>query len=270
MTRARRFAIIPLVALSIVLTAGAWDAARGEGTAPPASEPGQANCNRGQFRVVVDVGHTAESPGAISARGLPEYEFNLRLANQIGQKLIRAGFAKTVVLVTAGPTSGGLASRVARANSLPADLFVSVHHDSVPEAFLETWEYAGTQRRFCDRFTGHSLFISYGNADPAGSLYFAQLLGDEMKSRGLQYTPHYTEAFMGGRRRELVDAEAGVYRYDQLRVLRETRMPAVLLEAGSIIHRGEELQVASPKRQALIGAAVTQAVELFCSARSPQ
>jgi hypothetical protein len=35
---------------------------------------------------------------------------------------------------------------------------------------------------------------------------------------------------MGDRRRELVDATNGVYRYDQLIVLRTTQMPAVLLE----------------------------------------
>jgi N-acetylmuramoyl-L-alanine amidase len=45
---------------------------------------------------------------------------------------------------------------------------------------------------------------------------------------------------MGHRRRKLVDATAGVYRYDQLIVLRRTRMPAVLLEAGSIVDRQEE------------------------------
>ena len=42
---------------------------------------------------------------------------------------------------------------------------------------------------------------------------------------------------MGHRRRILVDAEDGVYRYDQLIVLRQTKMPAVLLEAGSIVNR---------------------------------
>jgi N-acetylmuramoyl-L-alanine amidase len=73
---------------------------------------------------------------------------------------------------------------------------------------------------------------------------------------------------MGSRRRQLVDAEAGVYRYDQLIVLRHTLMPAVLLEAGSIINRKEELLLASPERQAVIGAAVTEAVEAFCASRA--
>jgi N-acetylmuramoyl-L-alanine amidase len=45
-------------------------------------------------------------------------------------------------------------------------------------------------------------------------------------------------------------------------------MPAVLLEAGSIINRDEELALASPERQALISDAVVDAVAVFCRARS--
>ena len=74
------------------------------------------------------------------------------------------------------------------------------------------------------------------------------MLGLELKARGLHYTPHYTQAFMGHRRRQLIDAEAGVYRYDQLVVLKNTRMPAVLLEAGSIINRAEEFALMTPER----------------------
>ena len=133
--------------------------------------------------------------------------------------------------------------RVDRANKMAADLFLSIHHDSVPKQFLEKWEYEGEKRTFSDRFQGHSVFISNDNPDREGSLLFGQLIGREMKTRGLQYTPHYVEPFMGNRRRVLVDADAGVYRFDQLVVLRMTRMPAVLLEAGSIIHRDEELEL---------------------------
>jgi N-acetylmuramoyl-L-alanine amidase len=95
------------------------------------------------------------------------------------------------------------------------------------------------------------------------------LLGNALKARGMRYTPHYTEKFMGNRRRELVDAQAGVYRYDQLIVLKDTRMPAVLLEAGSIVNRDEELVLATPERHALVGAAVVEAVDAFCGARRP-
>jgi hypothetical protein len=52
-------------------------------------------------------------------------------------------------------------------------------------------------------------------------------------------------------------------------VLKNTNMPAVLLEAGSIINRQEELVMGSPERQALVSAAVTDAVEVFCAVRRP-
>jgi N-acetylmuramoyl-L-alanine amidase len=238
--------------------------------APAASEAAQAPaCNRAAFRIVLDVGHTPEVPGAVSARGVPEFEFNLNLAKQIERTLIDAGFAKTALIVTTGPSRPGLLKRVTRANHLPADLFVSIHHDSVPEAFKAVWEYLGKQQRFSDRFKGHSIFVSYDNPARTGSLQFGDMLGRALKARDLQYTPHYTEAAMGRYRRELVNAEAGVYRYDKLIVLRATRMPAVLLEAGSIVNRDEELLMASPERQAAIGEAVTEAIDMFCAARQP-
>jgi N-acetylmuramoyl-L-alanine amidase len=46
-------------------------------------------------------------------------------------------------------------------------------------------------------------------------------------------------------------------------------MPAVLLEAGLIINRDEELLLRSPEHRSLITAAVAEAVEKFCAARAP-
>lgn len=201
----------------------------------------------------------------MSARGATEYDFNLNLAKVIEQKLTAAGFSRTVMLVTSGPTMKGLFERVRNATAMQADLYLSIHHDSVPEQFLENWEYDGKPNRFSDRFTGHSMFVSFDNPQRKASLAFGKFLGNQLKARDLKYTPHYTEAIMGSRRRDLVDPEAGVYRYDKLIVLRETTMPAVLLEAGMIVNRDDELVLASPERQALVAAAVTDAVGQFCN-----
>jgi N-acetylmuramoyl-L-alanine amidase len=235
--------------------------------APPARAVAAAKCDPARFRVVLDVGHTAEVPGAISARGLPEYAYNLRLAEAIERTLGEAGFVNRVLLVTTGRSFAGLAQRVARANALPADLFISIHHDSVPVRFLEVWDDGGVARNFSNRFSGHSIFVSHENPQRAASLRFALLLGAELKARGLTYTPHYAYPEMLERRRELLDRDAGVYRFNALIVLRKTRMPAVLLEAGSIINRDEEAAMATPERQAVIAAAVTEAVRVFCAAR---
>jgi N-acetylmuramoyl-L-alanine amidase len=199
---------------------------------------------------------------------VPEYTFNLQLADTVKQGLIAAGFGKTVRLITATAPWSGLFERAARANELHADLFIAIHHDSVPDNLIEKWEYNGEKHRFSDRFRGYSIFISDANADRKDSLTFGHLLGHELEARGMHYTPHYTLALMGRHRHQLVDAEAGVYRYDQLVVLRNTLMPAVLLEAGSIVNRKEELELATPERRALISAAIVAAAEEFCAART--
>jgi N-acetylmuramoyl-L-alanine amidase len=234
------------------------------------AEPRPADgCRRAAFRVIIDVGHTEKAPGAISARGVTEFVFNLNLAKRIEQQLLAAAFRRSVLLIAEGPSGKALLERVKRANALEADLFLSIHHDSVPDEFLEKWEFEGEQRSYSDRFSGHSIFISDDNSDRAGSLLFARLLGGQLRKRGLKYTPHYTDRIMGNRQRLLIDELAGVYRYDQLIVLKDTRIPAALLEAGSIINRDEELAMQTPERQGLIAAAVVDAVDNFCAARQP-
>lgn len=254
--------------IAVLLAAALLPAGIVRAEPPEPVKSGATNCGRADFRVVLDVGHTARSPGARSARGVDEFDFNLRLAKQIDEALLTAGFARTILMVSDGRANASLYARVARANDLSANLLLSIHHDSVPDRFLEKWEYEGKPKTFSDRFKGHSIFVSDDNRDPKDSLAFASMLGQQLKVRGLQYTPHYTESFMGRWQHKLLDVDAGVYRYDTLFVLKKTQMPAVLLEAGSIANRDEELVMASPERQQLISAAVVDAVEGFCAAQS--
>jgi N-acetylmuramoyl-L-alanine amidase len=264
---AKRFGVV--VALAVLASASA--SVRGEERAADVRNAASDACPRSAFRVVVDVGHTLDVPGAMSARNIPEYAFNLQLARTVKQVFVEAGFEQTVLLITATAPWRGLVERAARANSMRADLFISIHHDSVPDNLKKSWEYAGLKNEFNDDYPGYAIFISNDNADPVRSLQFGSMLGRELESRGLHYTPHYTYALMGHRRRILVDAEAGVYRYDQLIVLRQTKMPAVLLEAGSIVNRQEELELGTAERRSVTSTAIVAAVEKFCAthARSP-
>ena len=260
----RASAVLVILAAAIIVLSGRPAHSVEDG--PPAAKA--TACQRSAFRVVVDVGHTADVPGAESARGVPEYDFNLQLADAVKQELVASGFTKTIRLITATAPWAGLLERAAHANSMHADLFISVHHDSVPDNLIETWEYNGQKHQFSDRFRGYSVFISGANADRKGSLAFGRLLGRELQARGMHYTSHYTLPLMGRHRHQLLDADAGVYRYDQLVVLRNTLMPAVLLEAGSIVNRQEELECASTDRRTRIAAAVVAAVEQFCAERA--
>ena len=256
------------VILATVLLAADLQSVRAQDHAAGASQAASEKCTRSTYRVVVDVGHTLEVPGAMSARGVPEYAFNLQLARDVKQALLDVGFEQTVLLITGTAPWRGLFERAARANGMHADLFISIHHDSVPDNLKQIWEYAGQKNEFNDNYPGYAIFISNDNADPAGSLLFGSMLGHELERRNLHYTPHYTLALMGHRRRILVDGEAGVYRYDQLIVLRQTTMPAVLLEAGSIVNRQEEPELGTPERRSLTSAGIAAAVANFCAARA--
>jgi N-acetylmuramoyl-L-alanine amidase len=226
-----------------------------------------AKCEKPKFRIVVDAGHTPDSYGALSARNDPEFGFNVRLARLITAKLKSEGFAATRLLVTDGKARPSLFKRVSAANDGRADLLLSVHHDSVPDKLLETWEFDGAQSYFSDRFSGHSLFVSERNPHFVASLMLARMIGRRLKDQGLHYASQYTLPVMGRYRRQLLDKDVGVYRYDGLVVLSQTRSAAVLLEAGSIINRDEEMAMNSPERQELIAAAVAAAMGEFCERR---
>jgi N-acetylmuramoyl-L-alanine amidase len=78
----KRFGGILALSLAAVLSAAGARLSQAE-----TADPSAPKCARADFRVVLDVGHTAESPGAKSARGVDEYAFNLRLAKVIDQAL---------------------------------------------------------------------------------------------------------------------------------------------------------------------------------------
>jgi len=247
---------------------GAAQAASNEVTAAAsASASAGSKCDRDRFRIILDVGHSAESYGAMSARKVPEFEFNLNLGKRIEEKLKADGFAQTVLLVTEGKARPSLMKRVAVANRKGADLFLSIHHDSVPGIYAEKWEFEGRKSIFNDMFGGYSVFVSKQNPHYRESLRFARMVGNQMASKELQFARQYDQWFMGKFQRELLDIEAGVYRYDQLVVLRMTKMPAVLLESGSIINRDEELVMASDEHKNKVAAAVSSAAVDFCETR---
>ena len=85
-----------------------------------------------------------------------------------------------------------------------------------------------------------------------------------MKAKDLKYADQYALPIMGKYRHDLLDKDVGIYRYDHLVVLMTTHMPAVLLEAGSIINRDEEVQMALPERQDMITRSVATAFRKFC------
>ncbi|MFL5298856.1 MAG: N-acetylmuramoyl-L-alanine amidase, partial [Anaeromyxobacteraceae bacterium] len=84
------------------------------------------------FVAVIDPGHGGEKEGAIGPTGLREKELTLQIARRVAARLRKAG-AKAV-LTRSGDLAVALAQRAGLANAIRADLFVSIHLNSMPTA----------------------------------------------------------------------------------------------------------------------------------------
>ena len=224
--------------------------------------------------IALDVGHNARRPGEqcqrfttcpwgeTSARGVPEYDFNIKLAQRIKEGLVGAGFQSTSLIVTTEEGIRGLHQRANRANSMNADLFFSIHHDGVRDEYLKQWLYKDEPQFFFDEAKGFSLHVSPRYAE---SLSLARILADELMGIGLHFTTLHEPSNPAGARVPFLDSARGIYLRDKLAVLNNTEMPAVLLEAGLIVNRDEELVVSTAAYQEKIATAVAEAVQKFCS-----
>lgn len=213
------------------------------------------------FRVALDIGHTLRDPGAISARGRTEFSFNATLAREVRAGLAVAGIE--AFPINEDGTIESLEQRTMAAKRERAALFLSIHHDSVQPRYLSEWTVDGHTHRYSDHFRGFSLFVSERNTAYHESLHFATLLGRQLLARGLTPTLHHAEP-IPGENRPLLNDELGIYRFDDLVVLRTATVPAVLFEAGVIVHRDEELDLSDPAYRARHVRAVVAAVGDYC------
>ncbi len=224
-------------------------------------------CDRSEFPVAIDVGHSVTQPGAISAHGIGEFVFNLRLAREVVKALQAAGFDHAFLVEDSGK-SVALTKRPQLAQKRDARLFLSIHHDSVQPHYLSDWQVGGQTRKYSDRFSGHSLFVSSLNLHAKESIAFATRLGQALRKRQLQPSAHHAEPITG-ENRPLLDPAMGLYRYDGLAVLRTATMPAVLLEAGIIVNRADEKRLERSAHRGEIAAAVVDAVVAMCETADP-
>jgi N-acetylmuramoyl-L-alanine amidase len=206
--------------------------------------------------VAVDVGHFIEEPGATSARGRTEFEFNRDLAVEIDAAAHGRGL-KTLLIGSDGFMSQ-LTARTASAAG--ADFFLAVHHDSVQPYLIRTWEYDSVERSFNDDHAGFSLFVSRKNRAVKKSLACASAIGAALRGAGFVPSLYHADP-IPGENKPFADKLNGVHYYDNLIVLKTARSPAVLLEAGVLVNRDEELRMRSPEVHKRMASAVALGLE---------
>jgi N-acetylmuramoyl-L-alanine amidase len=216
--------------------------------------------------VAIDVGHTKVSPGAISVTGVPEYEFNLRIAKRVEARLQETGTIKPFLIVSEKART--LPERTRIAASRNADLFVSIHHDSAQDKYLKERDTDdGATQRFSDKFSGYSIFVSRKNPRYDQSLDLARRIGRAMRVN-FKFATHHNEA-IAGENRPIIDREAGIYAFDDLVVLKTAAMPAVLVECGVIVNPEEEKSLLTVERQVTITAAIVRGIRDYFGDEAP-
>jgi N-acetylmuramoyl-L-alanine amidase len=211
--------------------------------------PAWAGC-----RVALDIGHSRDRPGAVSASGKSEWSFNAALALRVEAALRTAGI--DVVVLNRDGAALGLTQRPKKAAALGATLLLSLHHDSVQPRYLVNG--------VSDRFAGFGLFLSGENPRPEESALVAITLADRLLAAGFRPSLHHAEA-IPGENRPLLDAGRGIYRYDGLAVLRHASMAALLFEAGVIVNPSEEKILSSDASRDRMAGAIVAAVRDHCT-----
>ena len=181
------------------------------------------------YVVCIDPGHGGkDAPGAVSASGLKESDFNLAIAPAMREylKSIRSPYPTFTVLMTrSSDMSRSFESRCLIANNQGAQVFVSIHCDSVVDTSKRGAAVFYPEKRDKDKALSHSLADSM--AKVLSSIF--------TKSR--------------------VDA-------DDYRVLENTTMPAVLVECGFMSNL-EDLAIIQ-NNQSKIGESLGRELNVWC------
>lgn len=180
--------------------------------------------------IVLDPGHGGTDPGAIGRTlGLQEKEINSDVARRAAGLL--AGYGARVVLTRSGDEEVDLYTRARKANSAGADLFVSIHMNANTSAQL----------------SGTTTYYARSSANGAERL---------AKSRRL--AEHLQSALVSALRLE----DKGVRQADFV-VIRETAMPAVLIEAAFISNPAEERLMATEQFRENTAQAIVQGIGAY-------
>ena len=211
--------------------------------------------------IVLDPGHNPKQPGALGNQGIYEIVYNDNLTALLADALRKAG---CTVLLTRRPNQEiGLEQRAQMANDNHADLFLAIHHDSAQPQYLEKITHTSlTAYQSTRPISGYSIFVSTLNPRFAESFRFAELLGQDMLALGRHPSLHHAEKIQG-ENRELLNEKLGIYRFDDLIVLKKTTVPAVLLEVGVIVDSKDERYVSSKDNQRAIVQAIVAAVREY-------
>lgn len=264
----RRDLIVASLALgATVLGASAAFARSGKTSAKPLPAPAIKKPKKVVPKpklIVLDPGHGGKDPGALGLRGTEEKQVVIKVARDLQQQL-QVGGRYRVLLTRNGDTFIPLRERVARAEEAKADLFLSIHADSHPDADVRgasvyTLSEEGSDREadaLAARENGAGMQLSRHSDAVARMLVTMSQRGTVNDSRRFADTIVQTFGRSGVRLLPRSHREAG------FAVLTSPDIPAALVELGYLSNRYDEKLLTVPQHQAALGRALRASVDAY-------
>jgi N-acetylmuramoyl-L-alanine amidase len=224
--------------------------------------------------IAVDAGHGGEDPGAIGKNGTREKDVVLAIARELAAK-INAEPGMKAVLTRGGDYFVPLRDRMRRARAQQADLFVSIHADSIRDRSIDgSSVYILSQRGATDE-ASRWLAERENASDLIGGVslddkddVLASVLLDLSQSASL----NASQEAAGRVLRQLTQAgEVRKHEVQQARfvVLKSPDIPSMLVETAYISNPVEEQRLRTLTHQARLAAAIHQGVHDYFYANPP-
>lgn len=242
-----------------------------EARVPAAPVPRPADPRR---TVVLDPGHGGVDPGAIGASGTQEKEVTLGLARLAAARLSATGRYR-VVLTRDDDAFRSLAERVRAARRENADLFVSIHADSIHDPKIRGATVYTLSEKASDR-EAEALAAKENRADVIAGVDLAvhsdevgAILIDLAQREALNQSTRFARFLVGEFLERRLPAR-NTHRSAGFRVLTAPDVPSVLFETGYLTNRADEAALASPAGQRRIADALAAAIERYFAAEAGQ
>lgn len=238
------------------------------GFRPPARATDLVSGN-GNFVVVIDPGHGGGDQGAASASGLKEKDVNLAVGLALRDILLNNS-RYTVVMTRVDDRSTPLEGRLAWARQSGADLFISLHADSlrsggvVSGASVYTLSEGGERRARSEVLGEENWLIGVDLSQHDAGV--RDILVDLSQERTHTESDHLAKAVIDelGRVGPLV---RNTHRQAQYYVLLAPDVPAVLVEMGFLSSTRDAERLARPEHQRRVARALAQAVNSYYNER---
>jgi len=211
--------------------------------------------------VVIDPGHGGKDPGAIGPRGTKEKDVVLKIAHKLAKELHQS-LRTRVILTRYHDIFLTLADRTAIANREKADLFISIHcnaslkpHSKGFEVYFLSDEASDEEAEAVANM--ENAVIALENKREKGN-EFSSILWSLAMNQFMNESSELCSLVVSQVEKDLAIANNRGVKQAGFRVLRGTKMPAILLELGFISNRSEERELCSSKFQKRL-------VESICS-----